>query len=82
MSHKLQASIFCIEMVKSKNYINTKGEHPFINSLIKWNNIVFDNKGINKDEWFFRVQDINIITEAKRQWEALKYFNDEIFILE
>lgn len=82
MSHKLEASIFCKEMIKSKNYINGKKENPQVGSLIKWNSIVFEKENIRGDNWYFCNEDENVVLSAKKQWDGLRIFDDEIFILE
>ena len=82
MSYKPKSHIFCLEMVKSENYVNKNGEHPEVNSLIKWNRIVFNEKDIVGDEWYFCNVDGSVVINAHKQWEDLKLFDDDIFILE
>lgn len=82
MSHKMKSHVFCIEMVKSKNYVNKKGENPKINSVIKWNNVVFSLKEAGENDWCFCNTEDEVVSLAIKQWEDLKIFDDDIFILE
>jgi hypothetical protein len=82
MSYKTRSPIFCLEMIRSENYVNKIGERPLIDSFIKWELIVFSDKNMRDDEWLFCNKDEKITLEAKKQWEALKHFDDYIFILE
>jgi hypothetical protein len=82
MSHKLKSPIFCNAMVKSENYMNKKGERPLINSVIDWNFIVFNNNDMIDDQWLFINDNSEIVANAKKQYESLKFFDDYVCILE
>jgi hypothetical protein len=51
MSYKPQSYIFCVEMVKSKNYINKDGKNPDIGLLIKWDRISFGKEDLGENKW-------------------------------
>ena len=82
MCHKTQCKIFCLEMVKSKNYTNINKGMPEVNSLVNWDVIVFDNKELTDNNWLFHHEDKKVIEEAKEQWNWLKTFDDYMMILE
>ena len=65
---------------KSENYINKKGEHPDIFSIIYWENIVLKNEGLNDKNWLY----IGSSSEKEKEEQLLvmKLCNGTIPIIE
>ena len=65
--------------MKSKNYINKKGEHPEISKVFYWDDLTFKKEDLTDNNWFYFGD--NSEKEKLDQISAMKLRNGIIPIL-